>query len=216
MTTTSTTSTSIHDPRLWPRQGMWWMIICVFHMTSTYSQCPKTERNPRSRMASLMMIRGKMARDDRIVWRNDGWLLRGKWHVVVKHVENGWETLMFDDDSEEDDTWWLEHAKKCWRLSFINFWVKHCYRIIRTCMYRSSIAEIRKNFNYRRCTWNIKTTFPVRKLGKPILNLNRTLMHMFMLVIIMHVKIKDIHPNRKLQSSKNCFWILSEDSWVNW
>lgn len=24
--------------------------------------------------------------------------------MVVKHVENGWETLMFDDDSEEDDT----------------------------------------------------------------------------------------------------------------
>lgn len=137
MTTTSTTSTSIHDPRLWPRQGMWWMITCVFHMTSTYSQCPKTERNPRSRMASLMMIRRKMARDDRIVWRNDGWLLMGKWHVVVKHVGNGWETLMFDDDLEEDDTWWLEHAKKCWRLSFINFWVKHCYRIIRTCMYRT-------------------------------------------------------------------------------
>lgn len=137
MTTTSTTSTNIHDPRLWPRQGMWWMITCVFHMTSTYSQCPKTERNPRSRMASLMMIRRKMARDDRIVWRNDGWLLRGKWHVVVKHVENGWETLMFEDDSEEDDTWWLEHAKKCWRLSFINFWVKHCYRIIRTGMYRT-------------------------------------------------------------------------------
>lgn len=27
---------------------------------------------------------------------NDMWLF--------KHVENGWETLMFDDDSEEDDT----------------------------------------------------------------------------------------------------------------
>lgn len=38
------------------------------------------------------------------------------------------KTLLFDDNSEEDGTWLLEHAKKCWKLSFISCPVKHCYR----------------------------------------------------------------------------------------
>lgn len=108
-----------------------------------------------------------------------------------------WKKMALDD-------WSMQRNVGDFLLSIVEY--SMATEVIKTCMPVQEIfmAEIRKNsfeFQLPKTLY----LFPVRKLGKPILNLNRTLIHMFMLVIIMHVKIKDIHPKRKLQSSKNCF-----------